>query len=459
MIDTLLQSLVDVTDPASLHAELWADSVLKVVSCWLPVLMSTVLVGRDLLGSSTKCFPLHLVHGTVQPENVTFVSDGNSTDNPFSGIPVYTRQLSEFVNVYCVGTNSFSANPKFSYSQFALMLVIQAALMYTPFLVWNVTIGREVICNIRFIAYDMVVLYDRFRQKDADETKKNTVNEQENAPADGQGQNIEQAIDKEPKSPYKQEELVEAVKKWRKSRAVYICYLVKQALSFSIAIAFIVAYPSHQPISVTSIEDKFQCSVESKFSVTCTVPAAPVHRYVWWTNVVLLAVNVILTLIHIITLHVRAKDQPFAEVGIEVRKDQTEQEEEQGQEGGQEGLHEGGQEGGQERGQEGGQERGQEIGQEGGQEREQDGGQGGGRADPQPVKDDDNDEDAQSRPIIIPHVDDEANQVSKHRLKFWPALKSLNDSHMMHAFFKANIESVEKYNYVKSLLKVAPELG
>eukprot|EP00058_Branchiostoma_floridae_P002756 XP_002588244.1 hypothetical protein BRAFLDRAFT_86691 [Branchiostoma floridae] len=121
---------------------MWADYVLKVVSCWLPVLMSILLVGRDLLGSGTQCFPLDLVHGNVQPdrENRTFVSDGNSTDNPFSGIPVYARQLSEFVNVYCAWMDSFSTNPKFSYNQFAMMLVIQAALMFAQFLLWNITI-------------------------------------------------------------------------------------------------------------------------------------------------------------------------------------------------------------------------------------------------------------------------------------------------------------------------------
>ncbi|XP_035661809.1 uncharacterized protein LOC118406059 isoform X2 [Branchiostoma floridae] len=346
------QGFVDVTDPACLHAELWGDFFSKVISCWIPLLMSTVVVGRDLLGSSIQCFPLSLVHSTVQSENETCV---NSTNHAFSGVSLYTRQLSEFVNTYCAGKNSFPQDTVFNYQFFAMMLVIQAGLMYVSFLIWNLTKGREIICIVRFIAHDMEVLYDRFRKKYQVQTGGQEVGAQGNIQSDAQRQTV---------PVYGQEELVEAEKQWRADCTMYKWYLIKQVMSILFSVAFFVSY-WFQPISIHSIRDKFPCSVEEKFSVTCTVPAATVHTFVWVTNMALLGSNVLMILIHISVLYFRAEDQPFREIGI----------------------------------------------------------RNAAPKDPQSC------------------------------LKCFPYF---NDSCLMHAFFKANIESVEKYNYVKNLLKVAP---
>ncbi|XP_019626730.1 PREDICTED: uncharacterized protein LOC109471816 [Branchiostoma belcheri] len=436
MLELLPAGVVDVTDPGRLHAELWADSVLKVVSCWLPFLLSTIVVGRDLLGSSSQCFPLDRLHGTVQCENGTILSDGNSST--FSEISVYTRQISEFVNVYCAGQESFCANTKFSYHQFAMMLAIQAALLYAPLLIWNVTVGREVICNVRFIACDMVVLYDRFRKPKDGQTGGGRGNEHVNTQVDSQDAGIGQKVGHvspphtQLKGPYAQEELVYAYKTWRKTRVVYTCYLFKQASSGIVAVALIVAYALHQPISVESIREKFQCSVENKFLVTCTVPAAKVHLFVWGANMFLLSVSVILTITHIILLHALAKDQPFAEIGIKNKKKDDKKKDETMQ----------------------------------GKNPAQETRRGRGRNDDQPVietgSNDDEDtsyHSAQSQIIIDGqkqhgNTQNGTNQVTERPQK---CLFPLNDSQMMYSFFKANIESVEKYNYVKSLLNVAPK--
>ncbi|XP_078594811.1 uncharacterized protein LOC144872463 [Branchiostoma floridae x Branchiostoma japonicum] len=357
MISSLLQSgLGDVTDPARLHAELWADYVCKVVSCWLPLLVSTIVVGRELLGSSMQCFPLNLVQGTAHPENGTFVSDSNSTTNTLLGsINMYTRQLSEFVNVYCAGEDSFSTNAMFSYQLFAMMLVIQAAVMYAPVMIWNITIGRKIICNVRFIARDTEVLYDRFRKQD-DQRKEQDQDR-------GQGAEEQEGLADESSVVYGQEELLEAEREWRGNHTIYLCYIAKQTASAVFTVVFLGLYWWH-PIFVGNIHEKFLCSVENDFSVTCTVPAAKVYRFAWIINIILLALNTITVLLHVTILHASAADQPFTDIGIK-----------------NEALRE-------------------------------------------------------TRPGSI---------------------VQLNDSYMMDAFFKANIESIEKYNYVRNIPKVSPK--
>ncbi|XP_078700995.1 uncharacterized protein LOC144927458 [Branchiostoma floridae x Branchiostoma belcheri] len=480
------------TDPARLHAELWGDHISKVISCWLPVLMSTVLVGRGLLGSSIQCFPLDLVHVLVQPQNGTFMSDGNSTSNAFSGVSSYTRQLSDFVNSYCAGKSSYPENTVFnSYQFFAMMLVVQAGLMYVPFLIWNVTKGKEVISIVRFIAHDMEVLYDRFRKQNTQdqvlvlqgqvqsggqgegaqggaqgqgqaggqgvgaqegaqvlhiELKGQVqaggqgVGAQEGAQgqgqaggqgvgaqggAQGQGQAGGQGVgaqgdvqkNAQQQVVYGQEELVAAEKQWKAEYTTYKWYVIKQVVSIVISVGFLL-YHSIQLKSIDNIKDTFPCSVEEKFSVTCTVPTAAVHKFIWVTNMILLVMTVLIILINVVILHKGAEEYPFAEIGIEKPKAT------QGAQGQNTTPKEAQSQGANE---------GHAIESNTGT-----GNEDSNQAEAQRfVERQDKSKEAQSSRIQCPHF---------------------NDSCLMHAFFKANIESVEKYNYVKNLLKVAPDL-
>ncbi|XP_019635465.1 PREDICTED: uncharacterized protein LOC109478378 [Branchiostoma belcheri] len=314
MITSILdQGLGVMTDPVRLHAELWGDHFSKVISCWLPVLMSTVLVGRGFLGSSIQCFPLDLVHVPVQPQNGTFMSDDSSTSNAFSGVSSYTRQLSDFVNSYCAGKSSFPENTVFnSYQFFAMMLVVQAGVMYAPFLIWNVTKGKEIISIVRFIAHDMEVLYDRFRKQSTQDQvqaggqgmgaqggaqvqgqcqaggqgmgAQGGAQVQGQVQASGQGMGAQGGVQKNAQQKlakvYGQEELLAAEKQWKAEYTMYKWYVIKQAVSIVISVGFLL-YHRIQLKSIDNIKDTFPCSVEEKFSVTCTVPTAAVHQFIW----------------------------------------------------------------------------------------------------------------------------------------------------------------------------------
>ncbi|KAI8497919.1 hypothetical protein Bbelb_245710 [Branchiostoma belcheri] len=97
VLKELLQSLSGSTDPKRLHAELWADYMSKVMSTWLPLIMASVVAGRELFGSGTKCFPIELpgANGTLA-DNISY------TPKPvINDISDYSRQLAEYVDVYC----------------------------------------------------------------------------------------------------------------------------------------------------------------------------------------------------------------------------------------------------------------------------------------------------------------------------------------------------------------------
>ncbi|KAI8497915.1 hypothetical protein Bbelb_245670 [Branchiostoma belcheri] len=128
----LTQGLSSSTDPTSLHVERWADYMSKVMSCWLPVFMVTVMVGRELFGSGTKCFPIQLLD-SPPGSNGTLADNISYTPTPvINEISDYSRQLAEYVDIYCAKQERYKDSIMFSYQLFIFMLVIQAILNYVP---------------------------------------------------------------------------------------------------------------------------------------------------------------------------------------------------------------------------------------------------------------------------------------------------------------------------------------
>ncbi|XP_035660549.1 pannexin-2-like [Branchiostoma floridae] len=291
--DLFTQGLFSQTDPTRLHAELWADYMSKVMTTWLPMLMATVLVGRDLFGAGTQCFPVNLTH-TQPGTNMTSADNTSYAPKPvLNEISDYSRQLAEYVNVYCAQQDHYQSSTMFSYQLFTIMLVIQAGVLYAPMLLWNVTTARKILCHLRFLLHDTDLLYHRHRG------------------------------DQEARGGYEQSELVKNVNIWIKHDSLYKHYMMKQLVTTVCLGIFITIYCTIPSLTASNIHDEFLCSVKDRFTVDCAVPSATVHRCVWFTNLVLLFLNVSCIVGHVVTLrynHFYGTHQPFRELGITLDK-------------------------------------------------------------------------------------------------------------------------------------------
>ncbi|XP_019613653.1 PREDICTED: uncharacterized protein LOC109461704 [Branchiostoma belcheri] len=286
----LTQGLSSSTDPTHLHAELWADFMSKVMSAWLPLVMASVVVGRELFGSGTKCFPIDLTDS--QPgTNGTLESNISHTPKPvINEISDYSRQLAEYVDIYCAKQDRYESSTLFNYQLFTMMLVIQAAVLYGPVLLWNIKPARKVLCHLRFLIHNIDLLY----------------------------QGLKEGVDSSTKSE-KQKDLKYNIGIWQNSCSLYIYYLLKQFTTVVLSITFITVYSTIPSLSMSNIHDEFLCSVKEKFTVDCAVPSAMVHRCVWGANLALLCLIAISVISHIGSLLCDCcygSHKPFRELGI-----------------------------------------------------------------------------------------------------------------------------------------------
>ncbi|XP_019613902.1 PREDICTED: uncharacterized protein LOC109461872 isoform X2 [Branchiostoma belcheri] len=282
-----ISGLLHPTDPARLHAELWVDYAAKVMSCYLPIVLGTVVMARDLFGSSIQCFYLNLAD-TQLTRNATSANGTNDLPRMvFDNLGAYSRQLAEFVNVYCETKEYFSGNSIFSYRLFALLLGIQAAILYIPTLVWNITTARKIICNLRFIVHDMEMLYKCFRG--------------------------EWRIER---GEYKQKELRAILEEWSERNSLHKKYVFKQIASMAITILFFLLFFYYEFVNIAQIYGEFPCDVNKKFTVDCTVPSASIYRCVWGSNMALLCLSFVIMLYNAFIQLCFIEDRPFKKLGI-----------------------------------------------------------------------------------------------------------------------------------------------
>ncbi|KAI8496276.1 Pannexin-1 [Branchiostoma belcheri] len=295
VLNELIQGLS--TDPKRLHAELWADYMSKVMSIWLPLVMASVVVGRELFGSGTKCFPIELTDSQLGT-NGTLESNISHTPKPaLNEISDYSRQLAEYVDIYCTKQDRYESSTLFNYQLFTMMLVLQAAVLYAPVLLWNITTARKIICHMRFLMHDIDLLYHCHRGDHA-----------------------------ETRGGYGQSELVKNIDIWSERNTLYKRYIIKQFSAAVFSLIFITFYSSIPTLTASNIQDEFLCSVKESFTVDCAVPSATVHRCVWGANLALLFLNVFCLLLgHIASLqydhYYRISGRlPFRELGITIKE-------------------------------------------------------------------------------------------------------------------------------------------
>eukprot|EP00058_Branchiostoma_floridae_P002749 XP_002588237.1 hypothetical protein BRAFLDRAFT_86683 [Branchiostoma floridae] len=128
-METIGRLLSTVTTPTDVHltlrAELWADPMVKILSCWIPIALASFVVGGNILKeASLECFPVHLVSAVTVSANADNVNGSSAV--AFVDPRMYSTQLDDFVNVKCGKQTSFD------YLVFTMMLVAQSVFMFAP---------------------------------------------------------------------------------------------------------------------------------------------------------------------------------------------------------------------------------------------------------------------------------------------------------------------------------------
>ncbi|CAH1249756.1 Hypp8680 [Branchiostoma lanceolatum] len=90
------QSLGTPSTDGTLRAELWADVMIKIFSCWVSIALATFVVAGSILGSSLECFPEHLASAVTTTAAGLNGSSAEAVRDP----RMYSTQLDEFVNAY-----------------------------------------------------------------------------------------------------------------------------------------------------------------------------------------------------------------------------------------------------------------------------------------------------------------------------------------------------------------------